>query len=690
MNQHIKQTPRPTAFQGDLANLPAALEPLKAMPNWVCWRWVWKVNKHGEGKWTKPPYQPKNPGAYARNNDPATWGTYEEALAVYQRGECDGIGFNLMGTDIDAFDLDKCRDPVTGEIRPEAMAIVNRAESYTEFSVSGTGLRIIGRGSTGRDVHRKQKIPNSPVEVESYRNATRYIVVSGNPLPGAWPHLENIGAVMDEVVAELEAQTGNAHSQEDANVFDFAEAREQRKAGDDFDADAASLQFKWMRLHPELQNLILRPPGLDRSTEFHHAVCWLGDAGCSAAVIEALIVGKPIAEKYVGRDLRQEIERCLGKAKPKQDAGGEQRSTGAETAPPPTLSVINPVDWEGRAVPEREWIVRDMIPAGTVSMLLGDGGDGKSTLILQLAVARAIGRDWIGTLPSEGRTLVLSAEDDHDELHRRVDAIRQHYGASFKDLGGLRLVDLVGEDAVLGELVKGGRICATALFDAVVKYISEFRPDFVIIDALADAFAGDEINRSQARQFIGLLKKPAREYGCAFLCLAHPSISGMNTGNGTSGSTGWSNSVRSRLYLEKPKPENVGDEVDPALRLLSVKKTNYGPPGHLVRLRWKAGVFVPEGGMSSLDKAAMKQRAEMVFMDLLRTFNEQGQNVSPASGCNYAPKVFAGHDKGKGIPNARKLFKEVMQDLLDRKIIKIEMVGPASRQTKRLVPYADG
>jgi hypothetical protein len=42
----------------------------------------------------------------------------------------------------------------------------------------------------------------------------------------------------------------------------------------------------------------------------------------------------------------------------------------------------------------------------------------------------------------------------------------------------------------------------------------------VVIDALADAFAGDENNRGQARQFIGLLKGAAKNRNCAFLCLA--------------------------------------------------------------------------------------------------------------------------------------------------------------------------
>ena len=125
----------------------------------------------------------QKPERYAKNNDPSTWGTYAAGLAAFEAGKCDGIGFNLLGTDIAAFDIDDCRDPATGEIAPEAMAIVNRAASYTEMTASGTGLRVFGYGF-GANVHRKQTMPGSAVEVESYRNAERYIVITGNPLPG--------------------------------------------------------------------------------------------------------------------------------------------------------------------------------------------------------------------------------------------------------------------------------------------------------------------------------------------------------------------------------------------------------------------------------------------------------------------------------------------------------------------------
>jgi RecA-family ATPase len=79
-------------------------------------------------------------------------------------------------------------------------------------------------------------------------------------------------------------------------------------------------------------------------------------------------------------------------------------------------------------------------------MLSGDGGTGKSWITLQLAAARDLERDWLGLMPEPGSTLVLSAEDDEDEMHRRLDGMKfyaKQSPATWADLSRVRLVDLV-------------------------------------------------------------------------------------------------------------------------------------------------------------------------------------------------------------------------------------------------------
>ena len=160
----------------------------------------------------------------------------------------------------------------------------------------------------------------------------------------------------------------------------------------------------------------------------------------------------------------------------------------------------------GKAIPPRLWHVAGLIPAGTVTTLNGDGGTGKSLLALQLTVATALGRPWLGQGVATGGALFICAEDDRDELHRRLADIVQAEGVSLGDLDKLTLRSLAGKDALLAVPDPGDLMAETPLFVALDKWLSEHRPTLVVLDTLADLFGGNEVNRSQARQFIGMLR----------------------------------------------------------------------------------------------------------------------------------------------------------------------------------------
>ena len=121
---------------------PAALTlaALAPRPLWVGWR-----KETRDSRPTKVPYDPRT-GARAKSTDPTTWATRDEAefWALQERG--DGVGLVLSRLDDETFlcgiDLDACRDPDAGDIAPWAQEIIDRANSYTEVSPSGTGVKI--------------------------------------------------------------------------------------------------------------------------------------------------------------------------------------------------------------------------------------------------------------------------------------------------------------------------------------------------------------------------------------------------------------------------------------------------------------------------------------------------------------------------------------------------------------------
>ena len=123
-----------------------------------------------------------------------------------------------------------CRDPTTGAIDSWASDLVERVGSYTEITVSGTGLRIIGHG-VGPKLHRNLPV-NNGVTLEAYRRAERYIVITGNPLPGSNHDIVDIDAHIDATVAELDAKKAHREQNKPGTPEDGGH-HERQQGGDE-------------------------------------------------------------------------------------------------------------------------------------------------------------------------------------------------------------------------------------------------------------------------------------------------------------------------------------------------------------------------------------------------------------------------------------------------------------------------
>jgi hypothetical protein len=197
---------------------------------------------------------------------------------------------------------------------------------------------------------------------------------------------------------------------------------------------------------------------------------------------------------------------------------------------------------------------------------------------MQLGAAHMLVKDWLQALPEPGPFLYLNAEDEEDELHRRFADVAAHYGASVGDLHGhLHLLALAGKDAVLGRPDRiSGLIRPTPLLSKLTEAARDIRPKLIGLDTSADIFAGNENDRSQVRQFIGLLRGLAIAADAAVIIATHPSLTGIKERTGLSGNTAWHNSVRARAYM-RPLKTNDDSEPDKSLRVVEFMKSNYGP-----------------------------------------------------------------------------------------------------------------
>lgn len=140
-------------------------DDLRQRPQWL----TWKRSKTGD----KLPCSVAT-GKVADAHDPASRGTFEQAVAAAQRRHHAGIGY--VFTDDDPFvgiDLDDCID--AGDVAPWARTIVDTMQTYTEISPSLTGLKMWVKGSIPKSLKTKQ--------LEMYATG-RFFTVTGQQLPG--------------------------------------------------------------------------------------------------------------------------------------------------------------------------------------------------------------------------------------------------------------------------------------------------------------------------------------------------------------------------------------------------------------------------------------------------------------------------------------------------------------------------
>ena len=162
-------------------SIPADLRDFK--------RWVLvRLESRGKGKRTKVPYTPS--GRKASSTNPETWSTFSEALRAAPR--FDGIGFVFTDTPFFGVDLDHCAPG--GVISDEAKIIIDSFASYAEYSFSGDGVHIIGRGATPEGKGFKHG------GTEAYSEG-RYFTMSGRMVPGSVPTAEERQAVLTDFIA---------------------------------------------------------------------------------------------------------------------------------------------------------------------------------------------------------------------------------------------------------------------------------------------------------------------------------------------------------------------------------------------------------------------------------------------------------------------------------------------------------
>ena len=324
--------------------------------------------------------------------------------------------------------------------------------------------------------------------------------------------------------------------------------------------------------------------------------------------------------------------------------------------------------------PARQWVLDNWIPRGTVTALFGDGGVGKTLIAQQLANCLALGRGFMNTHVRPANVLFIACEDDTEELHRRQFDINNWLNNPTGP-DNLYLWPRVGFDNILASF-KEGEHAAEAFYDLIKAEIERIQtPDkdtVIFLDTAADMYGGNENSRREVNMFLKTyLGSLCVQYKATIIVLAHPSVAGMASGSGMSGSTAWNNGVRGRFYLTKA--DGGLDEE----RVLSRKKSNYSSAGddESINLIWEAGVLTQvdqaSGGTISRIERNTCERETIMSID---KYWEDGMPLKGAKGPGgrshkltvALPRELA--KKG----HSRKVIAAVMRELIDDELIVLD------------------
>ncbi len=555
---------------GPVENVPAEL---RARPQWVGWRRVVR-----DGKPTKVPVDPKT-GGPGNATAPATWGTFEVALAGARSGGWDGVGFVFTAADpYLGIDWDDVIDPATGEIDPDAAAEVESFASYAELTPSGAGVHVIIRAAAGR--------PGRKAGDRECYDRGRFFTVTGRacsphgvedrqtafdgwhrrhfPDPAAAPPARTPAAPLDLSDAELVAKIRQSKQAEKFNRLWAGDGSGYASASE-ADLALAAVLAGWCRGDAARVDRLFRASGLMRPK-------W--DARRGAGTYGSRTVEKAVAGSQWQYDPAVEV--------PGVTYHPPEANAYPESAPVGVTQVDRQFKWWSELRDHDEatqWLWKGYFPRGGIVLLSALWKAGKTTLLAELVKAFGNGSaTFLGREIAPARVLYCTEEMERHWSRRRPPANTDHVGFYIQPFAAKpKLVDWY------------------KFIDTLAADVERHGFDLVVFDTLSDLWpVMKENDAGEVQAALSPLRKLAKT-GAAVLIVHHLRKSGgeEHTGSRGSGVLGSFPDVLIDLKRHKPrKPDEDDDEDDGAAednRRVLVAKGRYDETPAKLRIQWTRG-----------------------------------------------------------------------------------------------------
>ena len=398
-----------------------AFDELKALDIWVLW-----------APPDKAPLQIN--GRYAKSDNPDTWASYDACLATGKP-----LGTMIQSPYV-GVDLDKCVKD--GVILPWAQKIVDAAQTYTEFSPSGTGLHLWLKDRPGAPLGRAVK--DNGVEIYWER---RYFTYTGRRVPGT----PDSFAAFDKSVFS-ERLTGSAGS---APIAVGAAQKIPRGTWHNALVSKAGI----------LRNMNLSKEGIEKALNDFAEENFMDD-------------GKGIDRGHISTIARDAVE--------KWDIR-ESAASGGSSGEPVTVPDLIP--WKigellAATMPKRKSFAHirsdggaQVLTSHSINQVFAFRGTGKTMFQFALGLALAGGRDFLCyAIPFPRRVLYIEGELPDQQIQERMKSL----DPPEKSLDNMFVVsqDRQGETEIASIHTKAGR-------GAIDRLIDTLHPEVLFLDSMS-------------------------------------------------------------------------------------------------------------------------------------------------------------------------------------------------------------
>jgi hypothetical protein len=227
---------------------------------------------------------------------------------------------------------------------------------------------------------------------------------------------------------------------------------------------------------------------------------------------------------------------------------------------------VDVAEWDfgddNEPIPPRGWLLGNLLCREFLSLFFGDGGVGKTALLIVMALSLATGRNLLNEhVFVRSRVLILCFEDGADELRRRLTAAMMHYGVSNEEIRGYLFVSVIQRpDAKLLISVPGRDFAEGKLGAAIEQAIARRKLDAVLLDPFVKAHGGPENDNIAMDMSAGILTRIAVRRDVAVGALHHNRKGPDDPGNPDIGRGGGSLKDAGRLvYTLTPMSQDEAD-----------------------------------------------------------------------------------------------------------------------------------